>query len=113
MAKCASALGLGSNNTLLKTLEEGSERLDILLKDFLRIAKSYEMRLECFYETKRTLMGKSWVGTEAGTIVRYPPVKIIILYDEVVMEISNALTKVEDRLLTNALQQSMGMNQTH
>ena len=70
MTNCASALGLGSDNRLLKTLEEGSERLDILLKDFLCVAKSYEMRLECFYETKRTPLGKFGVST--ATMVRNP-----------------------------------------
>ena len=76
MANCTSALGLGSDNTLLKTLEEESARLDILLKGFLRTAKTYEMRLECFYETKRTCLGKSWIGTDAGAIVRYPRVSV-------------------------------------
>ena len=76
MTNCASALGLGSDSRLLKTLEEGSERLDILLKDFLCVAKSYEMRLECFYETKKTPLGKFGVSTK--TMVRSP--------DEVVME---------------------------
>ena len=70
ITKYASALGLGSDNRLLKTLEEGSDQLDTLLEDFLHMAKTYEMRLECFYETKRTYLGKFGVGT--ATIVRSP-----------------------------------------
>ncbi|KAF8458482.1 hypothetical protein BGX38DRAFT_570899 [Terfezia claveryi] len=85
ITNCASVLGLGSDNRLLKTLKEGSERLDILLKDFLRIAKTYDMRLECFYETKRSSLGKFGV----------------------------AATIIEGRWLTNVLQLLMAMNRIH
>ena len=57
ITRCTSALGLGSHTVLLKTLENHSERLDLLLSDFLVVAKQFDIRLVCFYETKPTRLG--------------------------------------------------------
>ena len=62
ITRCTSALGLGSHTVLLKTLEEHSERLDLLLSDFLVISKQFDIRLLCFYETKPTWLGLSNLG---------------------------------------------------
>lgn len=67
IAHCASTLGLGANTRLLKTLEEGSERLDLLLNDFTVMAKLVGMKLVCFYELRETRMGK--LGIKFKTMV--------------------------------------------
>ena len=101
MTNCASVLGLGSDNRLLKTLKEGSERLDTLLQDFVYMAKIYAMRLECFYETKGTFLGKFGVG--AVTIVSYVLARVMrceglkMLCTEIMGEVINALAKVGGR----------------
>jgi len=64
ITRAASALGLGSHDMLLRTLEDRSERLDVLLSHFLVIAKQFDIQLVCFYETKPT-----WLGL-GSTIVR-------------------------------------------
>ena len=55
---------------LLKTLEDNSERLDILLTQFLAIAKQFDIRLVCFYETKPTWLGLGNYLFGISTIVR-------------------------------------------
>ena len=67
---CTSALGLGSHTMLLKTLENNSERLDLLLSDFVAIAKQFNIQLVCFYETKPTWLGLSNYPLGMRTIVR-------------------------------------------
>ena len=71
---CASLLGLGSHDMLLKTLKDNSERLDLLLSHFLVIAKQFDIRLVCFYETQPTWMGKYIWGrrTIVSTITIVP-----------------------------------------
>ena len=70
ITRCASALGFGSHATLLKTLEDHSERLDILLSHFLVITKQFDIRLVCFYETKPTWLGLGYYPLGTSTIVR-------------------------------------------
>lgn len=69
LAGWAKSVGVGGHTTILDTLREGSERLELLLKQFLVIAKRPdpagdlgEMKLVCFYETMCTWMGKYGIG---------------------------------------------------
>ena len=70
ITRCTSALGFGSHGMLLKTLEDHSERLDLLLSHFLVIAKQFDIRLVCFYETKPTWLGLGTYPLGISTIVR-------------------------------------------
>ena len=77
ITRCISALGFGSHGMLLKTLEDNSERLDLLLSHFLVIAKQFDIRLECFYETKPTWLGFGNYPLGMGTIVRIVTVFLV------------------------------------
>ena len=68
ITRCTSLLGFGSHGMLLKTLENHSERLDLLLSHFLVIVKQFDIRLVCFYETQPTWLGLGTLGM--STIVR-------------------------------------------
>lgn len=71
IANCASTLGLGADKRLLKTLQEGSERLDLLLNDFTVMAKLVGMKLVCFYELHETVMGKFGFNTKMMVSCRF------------------------------------------
>src|SRR5919202_4128963 len=62
LANCAAALGLQSDNRLLKTLLEDSEVMERLIDDFTPITLELSMKLICFYETKQTKLGKFGFG---------------------------------------------------
>jgi len=80
ITRCASALGLGSHDMLLRTLEDHSERLDLLLSQFLVIAKQFDMQLVCFYETKPTWLGLGNYPLGMSTIVCTVTVVLVLLY---------------------------------
>ncbi|RPB26408.1 hypothetical protein L211DRAFT_781858, partial [Terfezia boudieri ATCC MYA-4762] len=79
ITRCASALGLGSHGMLLKTLEDHSERLDLLLSHFLVIAKQFDIGLVCFYETKPTWLGLGSYPLGISTIVRTIIIVLVLL----------------------------------
>ena len=85
IARCASALGLGSPAMLLKTLEDHSERLDLLPSHFLVIAKQFGIRLVCFYETKPTWMGLGNYRLGMSTIVRTVTIVSTLLFFTLLM----------------------------
>ena len=69
LANCAASLGIHSENRLLKTLLENSETLERLMDDFTAINQAVSimperppMQFICFYETKKTKLGKFGFG---------------------------------------------------
>jgi len=70
ITRFTSAMGLRSHSTLFSTLEDHSERLDLLLSHFLVIAKQFDIQLVCFYETKPTWLGLRYYPLGMSTIVR-------------------------------------------
>jgi len=80
ITRATSALGLGSHDMLLRTLEDHSERLDLLLSQFLVIAKQYDIQLVCFYETKPTWLGLGNYPLGTSTIVRNTTIVLALLF---------------------------------
>jgi len=80
ITRCTSALGFGSHAMLLNTLGDHSERLDLLLSHFLVIAKQFDIRLVCFYETKPTWLGLGNYPLGMSTIVCTFTIVLVLLY---------------------------------
>jgi len=65
---------------LLRTLEDHSERLDILLSQFLVIAKQFDIQLVCFYETKPAWLEPGNYPLGISIIVWTVTVILVLLY---------------------------------
>ena len=52
-------MGKETSDTLIKGLEEKERSLTIIVQDFVKAAISYNLKIWCFYETRKTQVAKA------------------------------------------------------
>lgn len=97
IANSAAIMGFSSETRLLKTLKEGSERLELLVSEFTVMAKLVDMTLVCFYQVHETKLSSFGIGMT--TLVSW----------RLGYGVDTSSYKLWNRSLTSAMLQWMGI----